>query len=377
MCRLNFSIALKFVLLLGLILLMPIEATAQRYAVSPEVHADRTITFRYYAPNAKSVSLNGNVSQISGNLEKAEDGIWSKTVGPLEPDTYPYHFVVDKARVMDPVNRNTKAWLWMDNLVDVPADTSKGEVPAIHQIQSVPHGSVHMHWYESPRLKKTRRLFVYTPPGYESGNQSYPVLYLQHGFGDDETAWSRVGKAQHIADNVLATKKSVPAIIVMPFGHNALPANPNYQEYQLLENLVEIENELIEGVMPFVESTYRCKSDRKNRAIAGLSMGGGQTLHVGINHSDQFGWIAGFSSSIKKLNVEATATKKLAELKSNKPWLWLGCGKDDFLYEDTIGFDKWLTQNGVAHQTRLTEGAHNWHCWRRYLEEVLGELFKE
>ena len=362
---------------LGLSLSMIQDLSAQVFARSPEVHENRTITFRYFAPNAKEVMLQGNVPEIKGKLEKGSDGVWSITVGPLAPDTYPYKFVVDKSVVLDPVNRQIKAWIWMENVVDVPANPAAGEHPAIHQLQDVPHGSVHQHWYQSPRLKQTRSLYVYTPPGYHSGDDSFPVLYLLHGFGDDQSAWTRVGMAHQIADNVLASGKSKPAIVVMPLGHIAVPDDPDYRKANLMDNLIAMENELLEGVMPFVESNYRCKTDRQHRGIAGLSMGGGQTLHIGINNSDKFGWIAGFSSSIVKQKVDELAIRKLAELKQNAPWLWLGCGKDDFLFADTTSFDKWMTDNNVEHTTRITEGAHNWRCWRRYLEEVLGEMFVE
>ena len=353
---------------------MPQELEAQTFARSPEVHADRTITFRYYAPKATEVSLQGNVPEINGKLQKSSNGIWSIKVGPLAPDTYPYKFVVDKSVVLDPVNRETKAWIWMENMIDVPANLA-GEQPAIHQLQNVPHGSVHQHWYHSPRLNQTRSLYVYTPPGYNAGDDSYPVIYLLHGFGDDQSAWTQVGMAHQIADNVLASGESKPTILVMPLGHETIPTDPDYRKAKLIENLIAMENELLAGVIPFVESNYRCKQDRKHRAIAGLSMGGGQSLHIGINNSDKFGWIAGFSSSIVKQKVDKLAIEKLDELKSNAPLIWLGCGKDDFLITDTTEFDKWMTENDVKHKTSITEGAHNWRCWRRYLKDVLTEMF--
>ena len=367
---------LRFLFLtLSLVIAMPDELDAQNYARSPEVHADRKVTFRYFAPNAGSVKLQGNVPEISGEMMKVAQGFWSKTVGPLAPDTYPYRFNVDNAVVIDPVNRNLKAWLWMENMVEVPANIAAGEKPPMHHIQNVPHGAVTSHWYQSTAMQKTRRLFVYTPPGYQTGNQKYPVLYLLHGFGDDESAWSSVGKAQHIADNMLAAKRSTQAIIVMPFGHEELPKSPDFQTYPLMKNLAAIEKELLEGVIPFVETNYRCKTETADRAIAGLSMGGGQSLHIGIRNLDKFRWIAGFSSSIKKQKIEETAQANLNGLQANQHWLWLGCGKDDFLLDDSVDFDKWLTENKVEHKTRLTKGAHNWRCWRGYLEEVLSEVF--
>lgn len=354
---------------------MTLQVDAQKYAPSPEVHSDKTVTFRYFAPKAESVRLTGNVKQINGAMEKDDSGIWSITVGPLTPNTYPYRFNVDGAIVLDPVNRNTKAWLWMENLVVVPAD--KDAEGSLHHVKDVPHGTVSIRWYRSPRLDQNRRVFVYTPPGYEKADTDFPVLYLMHGFGDDESAWSRVGQAQHIVDNMLAAKKCKPAIIVMPFGHKSLPKSPDFQVYGLMENMAAVEKELLEGVMPFIEDNYRCKSDAAHRAVAGLSMGGGQALQIGINNSEKFKWIAGLSSSIMKQKVDETAMSNLKALKENKHWIWLGCGRDDFLLEDTKQFDKWLTENNIDHKTRLTEGAHNWRCWRGYLEEIMAEIFAE
>jgi enterochelin esterase family protein len=352
------------------------DLDAQKYGKSPEVHADGKITFRLFAPKANSVKLRSNVPEISGLLKKDDDGLWSITVGPLAPNTYPYRFDVDGAVVLDPVNRNTKAWLWMDNLVEVPSRPVDSKIQ-MHQVHDVPHGSVTMNWYRSPRLKQTRRVFVYTPPGYQDSDQKYPVLYLLHGFGDDESAWSRIGKAQHIADNMLDQERSVPAIMVMPFGHDVFPESPNFQKYEIMNNLAATEKELIEGVIPFIESNYRCKSSAADRAIAGLSMGGGQSLKFGISNLDKFRWIAGFSSSFEKQKVGEAASQNLDSLKTTKPWIWLGCGKDDFLYDDTVAMDKWLTENGVNHKTVITEGAHNWRCWRSYLEMILGEVFAD
>ena len=353
------------------------QIPAQEYATSPEVHADSTVTFRYFAPKATKVKLAGNVPLIKGDLKKGKNGVWSITVGPLRANTYPYKFIVDGAVVMDPVNRKTKAWMWMDNLVDVPANIESGDSNPLHFVQDVPHGSITMNWYRSPRMNRNRRVFVYTPPGYQTGTEKYPVLYLLHGFGDDESAWSRVGQANHIFDNMLAANRAKPAIIVMPFGHDDLPKSPDFQKYPLMENMAAVEKEMIEGVIPFIESTYRCKTNATDRGVAGLSMGGGQALQFGINNLEKFHWIAGLSSSIYKQKVDQTAIEKLDQLKERKPWLWLGCGRADFLLEDTINFDKWLNEKELQHTTRFTDGAHNWRCWRGYLEEILESVFRE
>ena len=359
------------------LILNPMQLPAQQYANSPEVQSDGKVTFRYFAPSAKKVKLTGNVPLIKGDMVKGEKGIWSITVGPLKANTYPYRFLVDGAVALDPVNRNTKAWLWMENLVVVPANSEDAEATPIHYVQDVPHGSVTINWYRSPRMKKTRRVFVYTPPGYQKSTDKYPVLYLLHGFGDDASAWSRVGQANHILDNMIAAKRAKPAILVMPFGHDDFPETPNIEKYSFLDNISAVEKELLEGVIPFVEANYRCKTSSADRGVAGLSMGGGQALQFGINNLDKFKWIAGFSSAIDKQRVDQTAMMKLGDLKEHKPWLWLGCGKSDFLLQDTVKLDKWLTENEIKHQTRFTTGAHNWRCWRSYLEEILGEVFKE
>ncbi len=373
----KFQSLILFFMIFVSVLTMPNQINAQVYSKSPVIHADRSVTFTYYAPHAKSVKLQGNVPKISGEMRIDKEGIWSITVGPLEANTYPYKFNVDGATVMDPVNRNTKAWLWMENQVEVPPKETSSKVP-LHQVQNsalVAHGAVASHWYHSPRLEQTREVFVYTPPGYQTSKESYPVLYLLHGFGDDASAWSRVGKAQHIADNMLSAKRGVPAIIVMPFGHIELPKSPNYEEYPLMENLVAMEKELMEGVIPFVEANYRCKTTAVDRAIAGLSMGGGHALKFGVNHLDKFGWITGFSSAIEKQKVDEVFKAKTEQLQANKNWLWLGCGKDDFLFEETVDLDKWLTKNKIEHKVLLSEGAHNWRCWRGYLEHVLDVVF--
>ena len=351
---------------------MSADAASPIFVRSPEVHADGRVTLRYFAPAAKQVRVSSNVTAISRSMTRDELGVWSVTVGPLAAETYSYRFDVDGAFVIDPVNRNTKAWLWLGSMVEVP-----GEEPAAHQVQAVPHGQVHVHWYDSPRLNQTRRLLVYTPPGYTETEEKYPVLYLLHGCGDDESAWMQVGQVQHLADNLLAAGKAKPMVIVMPFGHGTLPVNPDFEKYDCLNNLAAVEPEFWEGVLPFVESNYRVSTDSAQRAIVGLSMGGGQALRIGLTHPEQFRWVAGFSSAIKKHAMPAVLHEKLPQLKADGPWLWLGCGKDDFLYEENVAFDLWLDEQAIEHTTLHDDGNHNWRTWRGYLTKVLPQLFRE
>ncbi len=350
---------------------MPTDAEAT-FVCSPEIHADGRVTLRYFAPAAKQVNVSSNVTAINQPMSRDEQGVWTVTVGPLPADTYSYSFDVDGAHVIDPVNRNTKPWLWMESMIEVP-----GEKPAAHQLQSVPHGQVHLHWYDSPRLKQTRRLLVYTPPGYGDSGTTYPVLYLLHGCGDDESAWTKVGQVQHLADNLLAAGQAKPMVIVMPFGHDVLPDNPDFEDYDCLRNLAAVEPEFWDGVLPYVESKYRVSTEPEQRAIAGLSMGGGQALRLGLTHPDQFQWVAGFSSAIKKHRLTAVLPEKIPSLQANGPWLWLGCGKEDFLYEDNVAFDQWLDEHALKHTTYFDDGNHNWRTWRGYLAKILPKLFQE
>ncbi len=360
-----------FIFYLG-IFAMPSDAADRVFVRSPEVHADGRVTLRYFAPNAQEVCVSSNVEAISQPMEQNEQGVWEVTVGPLAADTYAYKFLVGDAVVLDPVNRHTKGWLWVDSLLDVP-----GPQPAKHQVQAVPHGQVHLHWYDSPRIKKTRRLLVYTPPGYGKSETKYPVLYLLHGCGDDESAWTQVGQVQHLADNFLAAGKAKPMVIVMPFGHDVLPANPDFKSYDCLRNLAAVEPEFWQGVLPLVESEYQVATDAKHRAIVGLSMGGGQALRIGLTHPEKFRWVAGFSSALKKHDMPGVLEPKISQLQTEGPWLWLGCGKDDFLYEDTVAFDQWLDKKAINHSTLIDDGNHNWRTWRGYLTVVLPKLFQE
>jgi enterochelin esterase-like enzyme len=345
--------------------------------VSPVVGADRSVTFRLRAPSAKEVKVDGDWTKKAVAMTKDSSGVWSLTTAPLEPDLYGYYFVVDGTNIADPSNtfmrvgaRNIKSQL------DIPGE--RAEFLAIRQ---VPHGALHEHWYFAPALKATRRIVVYTPPGYKAtAAKSYPVLYLLHGSGDDETYWSQVGRANFIFDNLLAAEKATPALIVMPFGHVSREAGagrvkgtgggPAFMEKDLLEN-----------VIPLVEKEYRARSDAKHRAIAGLSMGGNQALTIGLNNLARFAYVAGFSSGGTGAGAATTFASLLADpAKANKEikLLWIGCGEEDGLFAGNQALHKLFADRKIEHTWVATPAyGHVWPLWRYYLRDLLVELFKE
>jgi len=348
-----------------------LEAAASRRQViiSPEVHSDGRVTFRLRAPSAKSVGVSIPFVQGVQPMTRSESGVWSITLGPAEPEIYEYNFVVDGLQIVDPANSWQKIWIRNTrNLVEI-----QGKQPMFFEQQQVPHGTLHMHKYPSKSLGVTRGLYIYTPPGYEtSENVRYPVLYLFHGMGDKEDAWTIVGRANFIVDNLLAAKKARPLVIVMPYGHT--PSAP--PDMRSLGNYGAFEKDLIEDIIPYVQKNYRVSKDQKDRAIAGLSMGGGQSLTIGLGNIDLFGWIGAFSSAVPR-------EPKLDELLSNAKvkkdklnLLWIGCGNKDFLFKANQNLITRLNTEKIKHVAHITGGGHEWRLWRRYLNELVPLLFK-
>jgi enterochelin esterase-like enzyme len=344
---------------------------AQRI-VSPDVHADRTVTFRLLAPNAKEVQLNGEFTFKPLSMAKDESGVWSITTEPLEPDLYGYNFIVDGLTMPDPSNTNIKSGvIWFGSLVDVP-----GEKSAFFAVRNVPHGTIHEHWSQSPALGTMRRVFVYTPPDYKaSADKSYPVLYLLHGYGDDERAWTQVGRANFIMDNLLADGKAKPALIVMPFGHASRSLSRGDANF----GVPMLEKELLENVIPFVEQEYRAGKKPDQRAIAGLSMGGYQALMIGLNNPRYFAHVGAFSSAMLGRSSETGFETFMADpAKANKQLklLWIGCGDKDGLLEGNQKFVELLGKKDIKHQWVQTPGyGHAWTLWRVYLHEFIPKLF--
>ena len=364
-------------LLVFLIMNMSPDDELRSQIVSPEVHPDRKVTFRLLAPNAEKVLVKGLVGQDAQPMQKGDRGIWEVTVGPLVPELHSYVFEVDGADLLDPSNRMVKKWLTCQNMVEVP-----GTPPLLHEQQSVPHGVVHHHLYPSKSADRQRGVYVYTPPGYDREHpDGYPLLVLLHGFGDDESAWLEVGRAHYIADNLLAAGTIQPLVIAMPYGHPLPIERPRtFRNDYASRNIDAMDQDLQRDLMPLLERTYPITDSRMKRAIAGLSMGGGQSLTIGLRHLDQFAWIAGFSSATPSGDLDqqfSHLVEDVARTNERLGLLWIGCGKDDFLIDRNRDFTTWLSDKGIDHTYRLTDGGHDWTVWRKYLAELLPLLFLE
>lgn len=374
--------ALIAVLLMGGII-SPVtqgQPKARPATVSPEVHPDGKVTFRLQAPKAEKVVLNSGEMQptlktSSTELTRGDNGLWSVTVGPLAPGIYDYTFNVDGVSMTDPSSRNVFGnRQGSRGFVEVPG--LQGQ-PRIDEWRDVPHGTVSIHWYDSTASGTRRRLHVYTPPGYgKDPERKYPVLYLLHGSGDNDSHWMLIGRANVIADNRIAEGKAVPMLIVMPDGHvrERPPGQPD--EKSRLDTRRAFEKDLLESVIPLIESTYRVRTDAAGRAIAGLSMGSGQALVVGLGHSEKFAWVGGFSGPINR-DDPVVAALKADPGRANERFklLWLGIGKDDAALKRKQELAATLKEMGVRNEYRETEGAHRWSVWRLYLSEFLPRLF--
>lgn len=345
--------------------------------VSPEVQADHRVTFRLRMPNAKEVSLQleGTANPIA--MQRGQQGVWSVTTDPLTPDYYGYSFIVDGVAIMDPANHASKPnFLYRASEVHVP-DTS-----APWEAADVPRGEIHHHFYDSKVVGDRRDYFVYTPPGYDPrGKQTYPVLYLLHGYSDDASAWTAVGRANVILDNLIAAGKAKPMLIVMTLGYGEpkilLPNSGAFRDRSLTDrNFDKFREALLTEVMPRIESEYQVKADRQSRAIAGLSMGGAESLLTGLNTLDKFAWVGAFSSG--GFTEEFAKQFPALDEKSGKQLrlLWIACGTEDRLIDINRKFREWLKSKGVAHQDIETPGMHTWPVWRRNLMEFSQLLFR-
>ncbi len=351
----------------------PPRRAAGTQLVSPEVAADRRVTFRLRAPNATNVTVSGEWPGAKA-MSKDANGNWEVTVGPLEPDLYGYSFSVDGFQTLDPGNSAVKpARSPRTSILEVP-----GTPPLLHEWDAtVPHGTVREHWYQSTSLGKRRSLHVYTPPGYDQSRKDLPVMYLLHGSGDNDATWSALGRANVILDNLIAAKKAKHMIVVMTDGHPYV-SPPGVSATNVAErgrNTKSYERDLIEDVMPFVEKNYRTIKKRESRAIIGLSMGGGQALHVGLNHLDRFSWVGAMSAAVPGENDIAPALADAKSTNKKLAALWIAIGKDDFLLARNKSFNELLTAKGIAHTYKVTEGNHSWPVWRKYLAEFVPLVF--
>lgn len=348
--------------------------------VSPEVKPDRTVTFRLHAPKAENVGLSaGDIPGVGFQpkaLKKGDNDVWEITVGPIQPGTYRYVFNVDGVSVVDPRNpsiseSNSNVW----SVVHLPG-------AEFMDAADVPHGSVSRVYYHSKSLGRMRRLHVYTPPGYETGTDKYPVFYLLHGAGDGDDSWTSVGRANFILDNLIAAGKAKPMIVVMPAGHTgpfSFGAPPASGSSNPLGN-ARFEDDLIQDIIPFVESRYRVLTGRENRAIAGLSMGGAQTINTVMLRPSEFAYIGVFSSGVLFGRGEdwEKQHEKALQNEAKKDWklFWFATGKQDFLLNRTRETVEMFKRHGFQPVYKETEGAHTWIVWREYLHEFAPQLFR-
>ncbi len=343
--------------------------------LSPEVHADNTITFRFRAPKANEVRLNAQFEKSPLPMTKDTSGTWVITVGPVKPDMYPYSFIADGIQVADP--RNTALFPnegFQNSLVEIT-----GGQPLVHTLQKVPHGTLSYRYYESPELG-IRPVVVYTPPGYEQQNsQKYPVLYLLHGTTDTEETWSKVGRANVILDNLIAQKQAVPMIIVMPYGRAFPVISKSSGSLRNWDNLQEFKKDFLNNLMPFIEKNYRVKQGKDSRAIAGFSGGGGQTLYLGLNHPDLFSWVCGFAPGMLKNEFDRNNAVAFENPKLTNQRLrlfWIGVGKEDGLYPVISDYMKVLDDKGITYEKLISEGGHTWMNCKLYLSTIAQRLFK-
>jgi enterochelin esterase family protein len=313
---------------------------------------------------------------LRGNQALTVDanGVWSFTVEPVEPNLYPYNFVVDGVAVADPNNPNLfPNERFKASLVDIP-----GEKPSLYAVQEVPHGAVTYAYYQSKTVGGPRPLIVYTPPGYLEGRKKYPVFYLVSGTTDTEETWFKVGRVNFILDNLIAQQKAVPMIVVLPYG-NMMMGTPDPTTMQAADMYKVFNDDLVGSILPYVEAHYRVLPERTKRAIAGFSRGGGQSLFTGFNNLDKFAWIGSYSAYLTpqvfdKYFGNAAADPKATNRKLKL--LWLGVGKADFLYQQAVAFDAYLKEKQIEHRLLVTEGGHTWMNARQYLAETLPLYFK-
>lgn len=367
--------------------------------VSPEIHDDNTVTFRLRAPKAVKVQVTGDFLPTQkiktpygefdapgvADLTENREGVWEYTTPtPLAPELYSYTLLVDGLKINDPAN------VYM--IRDVASVTNVfiigGERADLYKVNNVPHGTVSKLWYNSPTLGLNRRLTVYTPAGYETSGKRYPVFYLLHGMGGDENAWSELGRAAQIMDNLIAQGKAKPMILVMTNGNAAQEAAPGESSLGYVAPTMNLPKTM-EGsfethfpeVVKFIDKTYRTKANKQNRAIAGLSMGGFHALHISKQYPDMFNYVGLFSAAIMP-DKEVTSPiyqemeSKLKTQFAKQPTLyWIAIGKTDFLYKANEEYRKLLDEKGYKYEYFETGEGHIWKNWRIYLSEFAPKLF--
>lgn len=380
--------------------------------VSPEILPDGRVTFRLLAPEATAVSVTGDwpggIESTTTPMVKDDKGVWSATVGPLKPEFWIYTFSVNGVTMLDPRNVHTRRnTTRIENTLLIPGPES-----ADYAVNPVPHGTLSLQWYPSPTVNATRRTYVYTPPGYEAGGTRYPVLYLLHGGSGDEDAWASCGRAVQILDNLIAQGKATPMIVVMPNGNTTriaapdlVPAPPSLPANRDPGRFPHFPNSLVNDLVPFIDKTYRTLTDRDHRAIAGLSVGGAQTLYAAFNHLEMFAWVAAFSggypvmpgvaidvppppNAASLMGPDLTKSLDPAKFAALLPQLdagandrlrllYISIGTADTLQETHKVVKQVLKDKGVRYELKEFPGQqHEWPVWRLSLKDLLPRLFR-
>ena len=379
---------------------------------SPVVNNDNTVTFNIIAPKAKEVSVSGDflpprkVSSPMGEwdapgvaeLTKNDKGVWTYTTEVLAPELYSYSLSIDGQQTLDLanvyVNRDVAS---LTNIFIVSEKAGdKGDLYSVHD---VPHGDVAKVWYESPTLGMQRRMTIYTPAGYDKG-KDYPVLYLLHGAGGDEDAWTTLGRTAQIMDNLIAAGKVKPMVVVMPNGNMTMQSAPGTSSTGMFQPSMAMStsprekakatmDESFMDIVNYVESHYKVKADKQHRAICGLSMGGGHTFAVSKRYPDKFNYIGLFSAGLhigtgtdrntpfyELLKQNKPVQNELQRLFESKPALyWIAIGKTDFLYQQNSDLRRYLDEKGYTYKYRESDGGHIWRNWRIYLTEFAQMIF--
>jgi enterochelin esterase family protein len=358
---------------IALLFSVPLAALSQPDSnASPEVKADHSVTFHLLAPRAKEVAVRGQWDRQATPMQVDDKGVWSYTSAPIPAGVWEYSFVVDGLTMIDPSNPAIKPQRSpSSSILHIPGSPANA-----WDFQDVPHGTVHFHDYQSKALGRQREAWVYTPPGYETHPaMKYPLLVLQHGSGDNQQAWVQHGKAHWILDNLIASGKAKPMIILMIDGHPMGRYQKDAKADAKLTALDAFRRELFDDAIPLVEARYRVSPEREQRAITGLSMGGWQSLSIGLMNLDRFAWVGSFSGAVD-LDYIKPALDDASNTNAKLKLLWIGVGKKDFLLDKNEALIAKLNAANIRHEWHLTEGDHSWPIWRNYLAEFAPKLFQ-
>ena len=355
---------------------------------SPVVNADGTVTFNFYSPSAQRVSVSGDFDEIRNQrleMTKQENGVWTVTTKALNPELYSYSLSVDGQRFVDPANSyvNRDISTLSNIFIVTKSDDDKGH---LYSVNDVPHGTLSRVWYDSPTLGQKRRMTVYLPAAYD-GKKAFPVMYLLHGHGGDETAWGDLGRASQIMDNLIAEGKCVPMIVVMPNGNptcNAAPGwwhegmyTPDGNAFNQRGAKASMEESFMD-IVNYVDSHYKTIKKRSGRAVTGLSMGGGHTFGISRLYPETFDYYGLQSAAARVQQNDAKFNEQMTRLFSSKPKLfWIAIGKEDFLIQQNNGLRQYLDEHKYPYEYYENDGGHIWRNWRIYLTMFAQKIFRD